>query len=267
MYRSVLFSVAVIMLSITAQAQSISIKGSDTLGDKMVPELIKAYKATGSAAEFAVEAEGSSSAFKALLSGSAEIGMSSRPIKDEEKSTLSKAGLEIEEHVAAIDMIAVIVNKANTVDNVGLSAIEKIFTSAVATWKTANNAPVMAYTRNESSGTFKVFQKLGMNGQDYGAKTVKLDGNGQIAEKVAAEVGGVGYVGLSYADATGVKALKIEGVSPNPTNAETYPLSRKLYYYTVKGKLSAQGAAFLKWAMSDPAAGKVITTVGFIPAK
>lgn len=257
----------IVALSNSGVAQTITFRGSDTLGDKMVPELAKAYEAAGNAANFDIVASGSSEAFKALAAGEAEIGMSSRPIKDSEKDSLAKAGLNVVEHVAGVDMIAVIVNPANSADDISVDAVGKIFTSAVQTWKTADGAPIKAYTRNESSGTFKVFQELAMGGADYGATTTKLEGNGDIAKLVASSPGGVGYVGLSYANAPGVKALKVGGVVPDPANSATYPLSRKLYYYTIEGRLSPEGKKFIAWATSDKTAGKIITNVGFIPVK
>lgn len=254
----------IVLFASQVSAETLVIRGSDTLGDEMVPALAKAYQSAGNSVKFDIVAEGSSAAFDGLLAG-ASVGLSSRPIKDSEKKKLSDAGMVIKEHVAGIDMIAVIVNEQSSVGDVSLGAIKKIFVGEAGTWKTLPGAPpVKAFTRNESSGTFKVFQKLAMNGDDYGPKTVKCAGNGEIAENVASNPGGVGYVGLSYVDAKGVKALNVDGISPDPANASTYPLARKLYYYTVDGKTSPEAMAFLKWAMTDPEAAKIISKVGFI---
>lgn len=256
---------AVLTFVHSAPAQTpIVVRGSDTLGDEMVPRLAEAYTKAGNVIPFDIVAEGSSAAFKALKSGAA-IGLSSRPIKDSERQDLADAGLTVNEHVAGIDMIAVIVNESNSVDDVPLAAIEKIFTSAVTTWKTLPNQPaIKAFTRNEKSGTYKVFQKVGMAGKDYGKMTVKCEGNGEIAQKVTENPGGVGYVGLSYAKAPGVKALKIDGVTPDPQFAAKYALSRKLYYYTIEGKASPEALKFIQWATTDKVAASIISDVGFI---
>ena len=68
----------------------IVIKGSDTLGAKMVPQLVEAYKAAGNDVNFEIAAEGSSTAFSSLLGGSADIGMSSRDIKDSEVESVHR---------------------------------------------------------------------------------------------------------------------------------------------------------------------------------
>ena len=245
-------------------AETLVIRGSDTLGDEMVPALAKAFKNAGHATEFDIKAEGSSAAFKGLQAG-ASIGLSSRPIKDSERQSLAAAGLNIKEHIAGIDMIAIVVNEGNPATDLPIDAVEKVFSSEVTTWKTLPGEPaVTPYTRNETSGTFKVFQKVAMQGKEYGKTTVKCDGNSQIVEKVASDQGGIGYVGLAYKSAAGVKTVKVNGVSPDPKNAASYPLSRKLYYYTVDGKASPDALAFIKWATTAPEASKIIADVGFI---
>ena len=107
-----------------AGAQSkVVIKGSDTLGAKMVPQLAEAYKATGKDVDFEIAAEGSSTAFTSLLAGTAEIGMSSRDAKDSEKDKFTAAGKELAEHIAGFDMIAVVVNDGNGVRDLTLKQL------------------------------------------------------------------------------------------------------------------------------------------------
>jgi ABC-type phosphate transport system substrate-binding protein len=111
-------------LGITAGAQTkIVIKGSDTLGAKMVAQLAEAYKAAGNSVDFEIAAEGSSTAFTNLLAGTCQLGMSSRDAKDSEKDRFTAAGKDLVEHVAAWDMIAVIVNDANGIRNLKLKQI------------------------------------------------------------------------------------------------------------------------------------------------
>jgi len=122
----------------------------------------------GNNVKFEIAAEGSSSAFKALLDNTAEIGMSSRSIKDTEKDKFTAKGQTIVEHVAGVDMIAVITNNANGVKDLKKSQIEGIFTGAITDWSEVGGTPgkISIFTRNETSGTYKTFQKLAMNKKD-----------------------------------------------------------------------------------------------------
>lgn len=247
----------------------IVIKGSDTLGAKMVPQLSEVYKEAGNNVSFEIAAEGSSAAFSNLLAGTADIGMSSRNIKDSEKEDFAAKGLEIQEWVGGFDMIAVIVNEKNGVEELTTEQIEGIFTGDIKDWSELGGdaGPISVYTRNTSSGTYKSFQEMAMSNRDYGADTQKMAGNEQIAEEVAKNPNGIGYVGLAYTEKDGIKAVAVNGVEMKPENKAEYPISRTLFYYTVKSKTSEAAAKFLKWATTDPKAIEVVHRVGFIPVK
>lgn len=242
-------------------------KGSDTLGAKMVPQLTEAYAAAGNKVGFEIAAEGSSAAFSNLLAGTGDIGMSSRDAKDEEKDAFTAKGEELVETVAGYDMIAVIVNKENGVRDLTLKQIEGIFTGDITDWSEVGGkaGTISAYTRNTTSGTYKSFQGMAMDKRDYGSSTNKMAGNEQIAEEVANNPNGIGYVGLAYADKDGLKSVKVEGEAAKPKNKDTYPLSRSLYYYTV-GQPDGEAKKFLDWATTSEKAAEVVETVGFIPA-
>jgi phosphate transport system substrate-binding protein len=265
---SLLAVIAIATAGASAQ-DKIVIKGSDTLGAKMLPQLSEAYKAAGNEANFEIAAEGSSSAFTNLLAGTADIGMSSRDVKDSEKNEFTSKGMDLKEHVAGADMIAVVLNEANKISELTLEQVEGIFTGDISDWSEVGGLPgaISVYTRNTASGTYKSFQEMAMNNRDYGADSQKMAGNEQIAEEVSKNANGIGYVGLAYAGKDGIKSAKIDGHEADPKEVDSYPIARKLYYYTVAGKVSEAAAKFLEWAMSDDVAKKVVERVGFIPNK
>src|ERR1044072_5000827 len=73
-----------LIIASAAQAERFVIKGSDTLGAKLVPQLAEQFKTQNPGATFDIAAEGSTTGFAALIDGTAQIGMSSRPAKTEE---------------------------------------------------------------------------------------------------------------------------------------------------------------------------------------
>ncbi len=261
--------VAGLAITATASAQTkLVVKGSDTLGAKMVPQLAEKYKAKGNNVSFEIAAEGSSTCFTNLLAGTADFGMSSRSVKGKEKNKFAAAGKDLVEHVAGIDMIAVIVNEANGVKELTKDQVKGIFTGIITDWSEVGGkaGEIKAYTRNTSSGTYKTFQKLAMNKVDYGKNTMKMAGNEQIAQEVAKDVNGIGYVGLAYTGKDGIAPAAVNGVLPEPKNASNYALSRNLYYYTV-GQPTGETKKFIDWATTSKNAGKVIEKVGFIAPK
>ncbi|MGC6426981.1 MAG: phosphate ABC transporter substrate-binding protein [Akkermansiaceae bacterium] len=265
MKYTALFAFGALLTGSAVAQDKIVMKGSDTLGAKMVPQLKEAYLASGKNVAFEIAAEGSSQAFTNLLAGTCNIGMSSRDVKSTEKDSFVAKGESLVEHVAAWDMIAVVVNKDNGVKNLTLKQVEGIFTGDITDWSEVGGKPgkISAYTRNTASGTYKTFQKLAMSKRDYGSGTQKMAGNEQIATETAGNVNGIGYVGLAYAEKEGLKAIKVEGVAPKPRKKADYPLSRKLYYYTV-GEPKGAAADFIKWATTAEKANEVIEKVGFI---
>lgn len=265
--QSTVAILAGLSLCTIAQADNkIVIKGSDTLGAKLVPQLKEAYVQTGTQVDIEIQAQGSSHAFSNLLAGSADIGMSSRKVKDTENDKFNGAGKKLVEHVAAWDMIAVIVNEKNPVRKLTLKQIEGIFTGDITDWSQVGgkSGKISVYTRNTSSGTYKSFQKLGMAKRDYATQCQKMEGNQQIATEVSKNPLGIGYVGLAYSKGESYRSVKVENVSAKASKVAKYPLARKLYYYTI-GEPTGESAKFLQWATSSDKASEVIGKVGFIP--
>lgn len=254
----------------TAGAQVVSIKGSDTLGAELVPQLTEAFnsKHKDKQLKFEIAAEGSAVAFTALANGTAQIGMSSRQATPAEIAAAKAKGIDLKEVVACHDMIVVIVNKSNPLKKLSQKDIEKIFTGQVKDWSEVKGGmpgAISIYTRNTASGTYKDWQKMAMGGRDYAKGAQKMAGGEQVVEEVASNKNGIGYVGLAFSDKPGVKATTIDDVVPVAANAETYPYSRKCYYYLPENA-DANAKAFVEFA-TGPEAEQIAKRLGFVPLK
>ncbi len=264
-YITTLLTAAMVSM---VSAQTLSIKGSDTLGAKLVPQLAEAFKAAGNTGvKFEIAAEGSTTAFPALANGTAQIGMSSRKIKDDERTFCRTKGVYVKEHPVCHDMIVVIVNKNSPLSKLTKEQVAKIFTGQIKDWSEIGGAPgkISMYTRNTSSGTYKDWQKMAMGGRDYPSSSLKMAGNEQIAQEVAKNKNGIGYVGLAYSKTAGTKTIVIDGVEPIAKNAPKYVYARLCYLYA-PDKPSAEADAFMKFVESD-AGQDIVRKVGFIPTK
>jgi len=270
MTNTLLTSLAALAIGSSAvAAEKLVIKGSDTLGAKMVPQIAEAFKAENPGVTFEIAAEGSSTGVKAIITDTAHIGMSSRDVKEKEMAEAKSNGVDMNKIVVASDGIAVIVNEKNPLANLTVDQVGQIFTGKVTNWAAVGGKPgdISAYTRNTSSGTYKVFQKLAMNKEDYGDQTQKMAGNEQIAAEVAKNVNGVGYVGLAYIDTPGVKVVAVNGAKPSveTVNDGSYVLARPLYYLT-NGKPKGLAKKFVKFSLG-PKGQKVVADVHFVPVK
>ena len=100
-----------------------------------------------------------------------------------------------------------IVNSANPIKGLTKKQVEQIFTGDVTDWSAVGGSggKISVYTRNTSSGTYSDFKELAMKKRDYAPGSQKMAGNEQIAAEVGKNPNGVGYVGMAYMKAGGVK--------------------------------------------------------------
>ncbi len=260
-------TLAVVAAVSSASAQKIVIKGSDTLGAKLVPILAEEFKARHPGVSFEIAAEGSSTGIAAVIDGTADIGMSSRSAKPTEISAASAKGVAMTEHTVAFDGLAVIVNADSPITDLRKRQVEQIFTGAVTDWAAVGSNPgeISVYTRNTSSGTYSDFKALAMRKRDYAPSSQKMAGNEQIASEVAGNPNGIGYVGLAYSHAPGVKIATIDGHLPEAAsvNSGDYPYARPTFYYT-NGEPEGIVAEFIAFTLSEDGQ-RIAEQVGFVP--
>lgn len=232
--KSALLALSLGFVVLANAAEKIVIKGSDTLGAKMVPQLAEEFKAIkskqGVEVIFEIAAEGSSTGVAAVIDSTADLGMSSREAKKTEESKALLKGVKMTPIEVAKDGIAIIANEKNPMDEISAREVEKIFTGEIQNWSAINgvSGDISIYTRNTSSGTYAVFQQMALRKRDYASSSQKMAGNEQIASEVAKNPYGIGYVGLAYLGTPGIKTLPVDGVTPEKAS---YPFARPLYYY------------------------------------
>src|SRR3954464_11471807 len=208
---------ALAFVSTQAFAEKLVIKGSDTLGAKLVPQLAEQFKAQHPGTTFDIAAEGSTTGIAAIIDGTAQIGMSSRRAKPAEVSAASSKGVHLKPTIVAYDGIAVIVNSANPVKSLTKKQVEQIFTGEVTDWSAVGGSggKISIYTRNTSSGTYSDFKDLAMSKRDYAGSSQKMAGNEQIVAEVAKNPNGIGYCGLAYMTEPGIKVVPVAGTAPS----------------------------------------------------
>ena len=106
-----------------------------------------------------------------------------------------------------------------------------------------------------------------MKKRDYARDSQKLAGNEQIAQEVGTNPNGVGYVGLAYTKATGIKIMSIDGATPSKESvlAKSYPYARPTFYYT-NGDPTGAVKEFIDFTIA-PEGQRIVEQVGFVPIK
>ncbi|WP_407434822.1 substrate-binding domain-containing protein [Treponema sp.] len=105
----------------------IVVAGSSSVSPVM-EKLIESYKSVNPNAKIELQTSDSTTGVTNAINGTCDIGMASRALKDSEKAK------GVQEITIAIDGIAVIVNKANPVENMTKAQVESIFTGKVSKW-------------------------------------------------------------------------------------------------------------------------------------
>jgi phosphate transport system substrate-binding protein len=261
--------VTALTVATTALADRLVIKGSDTLGAKLVPQLAEQFKAQTPGTTVDIAAEGSTTGISAIIDGTAQIGMSSRRAKPAEISAAAAKGVNMKPTIVAYDGIGVIVNAANPIKGLTKKQVEQIFTGDITDWSAVGGSggKISVYTRNTSSGTYSDWKELAMKKRDYAPGSQKMAGHEQIAAEVGKNPNGVGYVGLAYMKAGGIKVVPIEGQMPSQKAVidKTWPYARPTFYYT-NGEPAGIARQFVDFTLSSTGQ-KIVDRVGFVPIR
>lgn len=244
----------------TAISGKITMAGSTSM-EKLANATAESFMAKYPDVTVTAEFTGSSAGVESVLAGSVDIGNSSRNLKDEEKS----AGAV--ENIVAIDGIAVVTDKDNTVTGLEKQQLIDIYTGKIKNWSEVGGADqaIVVIGREAGSGTRGAFEEI-LEIVDGCAYASELDSTGAVMAKVASTPGAIGYVSLDVVDDT-VIALDLDGVAATAENikAGNYFMSRPFVMAT-KGEISEQSEAvqaLFDYLTSDE--GKeLITSVGLI---
>ena len=239
---------------------SISMVGSTSM-EKFANALSESFMEKYPKVTVTAEFVGSGAGVEAVNNGSADIGNSSRNLKDEEKAN------GVAEKIVAIDGIAVVVDPSNTVEDLTKQQLSDLYEGKVTNWKDVggSDAPVVVVGRESGSGTRSAFEEL-LGLEDLCKYSNELDSTGAVMAKVASTPGSIGYVSLDVLDDT-VKALKLEGAEPTEENikAGSYFLSRPFVMAT-KGDISQQNdlvKALFDYIYSEEGT-EIVKSVGLI---
>ena len=235
----------------------ITIRGSNTIGEELAPQLIAEFKKDHPTAAFDLEAKGTSYGMGALMGGYCDIAGASRLPTKEELEVAQYRNVELNDYVIGAYAVAVVVNAGNAVTNLTREQVRDIFTGAIQNWKDVGgpDAPLHLYIRDPISGTYMGFKELAMENKSYAPdpKMLTLSTNYQgIAQAVARDPNGIGYTGMNLAQDAGAKIISIGGVLPDAAtvNKGEYPYTRALHLYTTKGNETPATTEFIQFIQS-----------------
>lgn len=286
-------------LSSAANAEDIRLRlhGSNTIGAQLGPELLLAFgrskgfvgliqtetapqefliegrRTDGSKFQAIVKAHGTNTGFEDLKSGLADLWMASRAAKAEEVENARVIGdlhSADQEHVIALDGLAIVVHPDNPVSELTSSQIRDAFAGRVSNWSDlgGESGPIKLYARDHNSGTFDSFKSMVMNdGAPLSSQARRFESSSGLDQAVAADRNALGFVGFSHVTLSKALAVRAAGTAALRADAlsiatEDYLLARRLYLYSARAT-SAAVNEFIEFVQGN--AGQQVTAEsGFV---
>ncbi len=282
---------------LAGEPELLRLHGSNTIGAKLGPDLVQgwlkrsgyqqvqterladeeqritAISAAGVKLVVEIAAHGSSTGFRSLASGRADIAMSSRPIKEKELKQLASLGQldgPQSEFVVGLDGIAVVVHHDNPLQQISKEKLRQIFSGEINDWSQLGGkpGPIQVYARDNNSGTYDTFKSLVLGKKaPLIANALRFESNANLSDAVAQDPRGIGFVGLPYIRQS--RALAVSDDIPlaiTPTRftvaTEDYVLARRLFMYLPQ-QASPLARSLVEYALSQRGQ-QVVAQTGFV---
>ena len=209
-----LFPLVILALGVAPLAQAtpsgaLRLHGSNTVGQRLVPALVRGWaEARGAEVgnaestiaeevllpvtlgdrmiEAHVHSHGTGTGFSDLLAGKADFWMASRPINAGELTRAGPLGAITapqQEHVIALDGLAIIVHPSNPVSAITVAQVRDVFAGRIRDWADLGGSPgpVSLYARDDKSGTFDSFSAMVLRGATISGQARRYESTDQLS--------------------------------------------------------------------------------------
>jgi phosphate transport system substrate-binding protein len=238
----------------------VKVAGSTSV-QPLAEELAEAFMDKNPDVNVSVQGGGSSAGVESANKGTAQIGTSSRELKDEEK------GYGLTETVIAKDGIAVVTNSSNNIQDLTLDQVKKIFTGEIKDWSEVGGKKgnITVVVREEGSGTRGAFEEIVLGKDKFVANAVVQNSTGAIKTAVTKDPNAIGFLSSGSVDQD-LKAVKVDGVAPSEVTVldGSYKISRPFLFLN-KGTLDSAAKAYIDFILSDE--GQKIVSEHYIKVK
>jgi phosphate transport system substrate-binding protein len=266
-------------------AKGFQVHGSNTIGAELMPELIRDFldlkqanpkpgpfqnerreiefqSETGARGTIEVFSKGSSTGFEMLKDKKAAIWMSSRPVTSKELAEAREKKLgnlqgADSEHIFALDGLSIIVNPNNPVSALSLEQVAGIFAGEITDWSEVKgpSGAIKVFRRDDSSGTTATFKDLVLQKKSFAASAIEKE-TADLENEVQRDEAAIGFVGHGFVRNTKALAIKTScemAFRPDTFTIKTeeYPLSRRLFFYTLGRPENDVADELIKHILSD----------------
>ena len=246
-------------LSIEAGAASIQLRGSTTLLP-IAQRVAEAYMSEHPEAEVVVSGGGTERGYKAILDGTADIGMASGIVPETIADQLEQHDIKINTTVVDYDAIVAVVHPSNPVNDITIKQLKNIFSGRIKNWKEVGgvDAPIDVFVGIPTGGITDTWKRIILGEEEtYTPAGVALATEERL-QQVMAEPMSITYITMGTLNNKNVKILNIEGISVNKKTVVdgNYALRVPLMLITTN-KVSADVNNFIQYFLAAPKASMI----------
>jgi phosphate transport system substrate-binding protein len=227
------------------EADVIKIKGVSIEAGAM-DRLGSEFVAANPGLRVVVSGGGTDAGFEALFDKSADIAMTTRRMSEKELQGAAISGVKPAELATKGSCVVIITHPANTVKELTLEQLGKIFSGELTRWKDVGGPddPILVYTREQVGSTALFLRSAAMDGALFSSDATIRDRYYDIIREVSVKKPwAISYCGIEdarrAAEKKSVKALGIKKDADSPAvfasqqtlNDGTYPLIQPYYLY------------------------------------
>ncbi|WP_321284712.1 phosphate ABC transporter substrate-binding protein [uncultured Vibrio sp.] len=254
----------------SAMAKEVNISGSTSVA-RVMDVLAEKYNKMHPDNYIAVQGIGSSAGITMVNKGVVKIGMSSRYLTENEK------GEDLNVIPIAYDGLAIVVNRANSIDNLSQQQLFDIYQGKVKNWKEVggDDQPIAVVTREASSGSRYSFESLlGLTKivnnrlvSDISPNNLVVNSNSMVKTIVNHNTRAIGFISVGSVDRS-VKPIQFEGIEPSTENIANhkYTLARPFLVLYKVDSLDQTGKDFVAFLKSEEGQ-KAVEEYGYTPVK
>jgi phosphate transport system substrate-binding protein len=227
------------------ETETLLIAGSSTMQSYLEP-VVKAFVAANSSVSIVSEGGGSTAALVALNHGAIDIAGITRTV------TAKEDDVYLRDYLIARDGIAIIVNPANSVDNLSREQLTGIFEGTIKSWKAVGGAHqgITVVVRESKSNVRRSVEDLLLAGDELPGGFKTVSSAAEMLEAVKSTPTSIGFLTLRTMG-SGVKGLRVDDVEMTRATmlSGRYPLARS-FYLVMHMKVSPLAERFVDFALS-----------------
>lgn len=215
-----------------------------------------------------------------LLGGTVDLAAASRPLTAKEEKMAGKKGMKIKSIAVAIDAIAVIVNRSNSVTDLSMPQLAGIYSGRINNWREVGgkSMPITFYGRESTAGMYEFFKDKVLGKTAYSPRMKVATTTTGMIQAIAKEPGAIGTATIAQSlKQKTVKLLGLRKAADEPAvypffdsdiniraiRQSTYPLTRDMYLMT-NGEPTGLVKDFVDLALS-PSGQQVVRDEGYVP--